>query len=323
MSLETEKILDELIIKNYPDTKIIDKPGDSKWGQLIISKKKHNSSFTKKTLKVLLFASYKTGGIVLKTLIKIQSLYPEKLHLTGLITDDPLTSDAKISLKKRIWRKYNDREKLDIEDDIVEMAVNAGIPCFTGEIKTDFGHKLVEKLNPDAILVCVFGQIIDKPIIDLPIYGIYNFHPADLLHHHGAGPQPYQDLVDRNALTSRFTIHKLTEQLDAGDVVGQTSDINVTFPDDKLPDNVLLIEDKLFGVVDFLTVILIYNLILAKEANKKSQIDKIDFAGYFSDKQKEVLMLPITKTTTNSNIRDLTNDTNTLINKLLGNENSV
>ena len=31
--------------------------------------------------------------------------------------------------------------------------------------------------RPDAIINCVFGQVIDAPIIQAPPLGIYNFHP--------------------------------------------------------------------------------------------------------------------------------------------------
>ena len=61
--------------------------------------------------------------------------------------------------------------------------------------------------RPDAILVCVFGQVIDAPIIRLPPCGIYNFHPSDLAHHHGAGLAPYDDLVARGVATTVWAVH--------------------------------------------------------------------------------------------------------------------
>ncbi len=323
MSLNLEKILDELIIKKNPDTKIVDSPGDSQWGQLIIPKNDHQKQSEKDTLRILLIASYKTGGILLKTLLKIQQLFPGKTEVVGFVTDDPVSDKAKISVKRRIWRKYNDVQRLKLEDDIIDIAVKAGIPSFTGDIKTDFGHNLVEKLKPDAILVCVFGQIIDSPVINDPPLGIYNFHPADLANHHGAGPQPYQDLVNRNASVSKFTIHKLTEQLDAGDVIGQSPEICVTTKKGKLPENLLLIEDRLFIVIDYMASVLVYKLYEQKLKKLMGPIDEIDFCSYFSDNMRNKLLLPITKTTTDTFIRELTDDSIMLIKKLWENENSV
>lgn len=320
-SLEYE--LDKLLINNDNSRKIIDEPGDSNWGQLIIPNKREKLTDYPRALKMLLVTSYKTGILLAKTILQIHNTYPEKLQIVGLITDDPVSDDAKISRRRRIWREYNESQWLEIEDDILELALNAGVPCFTGAVKTNFARKLIKRWNPDAIQVCVFGQVIDKPIIDYPDYGIYNYHPADLAHHVGAGPQPYQDLVNRGATTSKFTIHHLTEILDAGSVVGQSPDINVAMADGKLPENLLVIEDRLFLVADFMAVILTWKLITAKENDLQKPIDIIDFVSYFSIKQKETILLPISKTTPDQNIRDLSDDTKLLIKKLLKNENSV
>lgn len=323
MNNNLEYELDKLLINNGNSSKIIDLPGDSGWGQLIIPSKHESIKEQTRALKILLITSYKTGTLLAKTILKIHSDYPENLQIVGLITDDPVSDSAKISRRRRIWREYNESQWLEIEDEILELALNAGVPCYTGDIKTNFARKLIKQWNPDAIQVCVFGQVIDKPIIDYPAYGIYNYHPADLANHFGAGPQPYQDLVNRGATTSKFTIHHLSEILDAGSIVGQSPVINVAMADGNLPDNLLVIEDRLFMVADFMAVILTCELISAKDNNINQPINTIDFSSYFSNKYKENLLLPISKTTPDQNIRDLSDDTKLLIKKLLKNENSV
>ncbi len=288
-----ENELDKELLNSDSNRKIIDKPGDSSWGQLIIPGKGENSSKTKKGMKLLIMASYRTGLLLLKTLVEFEKLYPDRLNIVGLITDDPLSPDAKISLKRRIWRFFDDKEKLDIEDAIIETALSNGIPCYTGAVKTNYGHSLIKKWNPDAIEVFVFGQIIDSPFISLPVYGIYNYHPADLLHHHGAGPRPYQDLIERNASTSRFTIHQLSLELDAGHVLGQSPDINVRYKNGELPNELLIIEDKMIVPMDFMSILLTKQLILNKENEIKGKIESFDFASHFTDDQKEELLEPI------------------------------
>ena len=141
------------------------------------------------------------------------------------------------------------------------MALSFGIPYYTGAVKTTYAHKLIHHWNPDAIDVFVFGQIIDEPIIKLPKYGIYNFHPADLANHLGTGPQPFQDLINRDASTSRFTIHQLTTQLDQGGVVGQSPIINVRNKDGSITHNILILEDKMIEPMDTMAVILTNKLI--------------------------------------------------------------
>ena len=151
----------------------------------------------------------------------------------------------------------------------------------------------MKELDPDVILVCVFGQLIDEPVINYPKYGIYNFHPADLLSGHGAGPQPFQDLIDCNAETSKLTIHKLTVQLDAGPILGQSTPVNVRFADGSMTDSILVLENKLLHTVDITGALLIKTLILHKERGMKGPINKLDFGRHFNEEIRDWLMKPI------------------------------
>ena len=293
MIKDLETSLDKILLNKNKERKIVDKPGDSDWGQLIIPGVNENVNKTKEGLKVLLMASYRTGCLLLKTLIEFEKRYPDKLNIIGLITDDPLSPDAKISMKRRIWRFFDDEEKLDIEDAIIETALSFGIPCYTGAVKTTYARNLIHHWNPDAIEVYVFGQIIDEPIISLPKYGIYNYHPADLAHHHGAGPRPFQDLIERDALTSLFTIHQLTINLDEGPVLGQSPIINVRFKDGSISKKLLVIEDKMTEPMGTMAILLTRELILNKVNKTEKPIDKLDFASYFSQEQKKELLEPV------------------------------
>ena len=210
-----------------------------------------------------------------------------------MVTDDPVSPTAKISVKRRIWRMFDQKEIIDLETAIIESGLKSGIPVFTGAVKTEYFRKLMKKWNPDVILVSVFGQIIDEPIISYPKNGIYNFHPADLLAGYGAGPQPYQELIDRNAKTSKLTVHQLTVQLDAGPILGQSPPVNVRFSDGSITDNILVIDDKMIQVGDVIAALLIKTLILHKERGMKGPINKLDFGKHFNEKVRDWLMEPI------------------------------
>ena len=316
MSENLENTFDNILLNHNHERKIINEPGDSDWGQLIIPGKNENPDKTKNGLKVVLMASYSLGLLLLKTLIKFEELYPNKINLVGLITDDPLSSHARISMKRRIWRLFNDKEKLEIEEAIVETALSYGIPCFTGAVKTTYARKLLHHWNPDVIQVCVFGQIIDEPIIKLPEYGIYNYHPADLAHHLGAGPRPFQDLIDRDASTSLFTIHQLTIKLDEGPVLGQSPLINVRFKNGKISNNLLVLEDKMTEPLDYMAMLLTKELILRKGKNTKKSIEHLKFADYFTDEQKKDLLLPVSTDIPNEKMPELSKYTLDLLNKL-------
>jgi len=176
---------------------------------------------------------------------------------------------------------------------MIESGLTAGTPVYTGKVKTEYFHGLLDSWKPDVILVCVFGQIIDNYIINYPQHGIYNFHPSDLLSKLGAGPQPFQDLIDRDAKTSKVTIHELTAQLDGGHVVGQSSDVNVRFEDGSITDNILVIDDKMIQPIDFMANLLIHTLVLQKEEGLKRKIQNIDFAKHFSPEFRKKLMEPM------------------------------
>ena len=237
------------------------------------------------------------GGISEKTLNMFEKLFPDKLNIIGLITDDPVSMDAKISVKRRIWRLFDNEQRMDMEDDIIEHSLKAGVPVYTGAVKTIYAHGLLKKWNPEAIQVFVFGQIIDTPFIVYPEYGIYNYHPADLKHHLGAGPRPYADLIERDASSSRFTIHQLTEELDSGHVIGQSPEINVRNKDGSITDNLLIIEDKMTEPADFMSIILTNELIKKKGAKDVCKIETLNFVNYFTKEHKEFLKKPITEIT--------------------------
>jgi len=316
MPTYNEAELDKIIRNKDAERKVVSNVGDSAWGQLIIPGKDENPEKTSQGLKLILMASYKLGFLLVRTLIEFEKKFPNKLNIVGLITDDPVSPNARISLKRRIWRLFDGEERLDIEDAIVEEALCSGIPVYTGAVKTDYARALVRSWNPDAIQVCVFGQIIDKPIIEFPKLGIYNYHPADLAHHVGAGPRPFQDLIDRDANTSRFTIHQLTEQLDSGQVLGQSPVINVRNKDGSISHNLLVLEDKMTETLDYMAIILTEQLIKFKSASLYHKIDKLNFASYFTKIQREQLLVPITTYKPDNGMPNISRFSMELLNKI-------
>ena len=290
--LNNEKSINELLLADDAQRKIIPVE-DSRWGELIIPAKNENPDKTGKGFRVLVINSFLLGYQLFETIKECEIRYPDRLNIVGLVTDDPANPYAKISIKRRIWRLFDEKEKVELEKEIIEAALTFGVPCYTGEVKTEYFRRLIKQWNPDAIIVCVFGQIIDKPIIDYPKYGIYNFHPADLLHHHGAGPRPFEDLINRKANTSKVTIHQISEEVDSGNIIGQSPMINVKLKNDNFTDNILVLDDKMITPIDQMGAKLISELILKKEAGKEGKINKLDFKHYFSEEYKKILMQPI------------------------------
>ncbi len=280
-------------IKEHNKGRKISIPQGVKWGELILPAEDELENKNAEGLKVLAICSWTLGFLAFETLKLMERRLPGKLNLVGLVTDDPTDRNAKISQKRRFWRYYDKPHQEEFEQSIIESALTFGIPCYTGDVKSEFFRDLLADLNPDLTIVSGFGQIIDQPIIDYPANGIYNIHPADLLHHHGAGPQPWEDLIARKAETTRVTIHKVSTTIDSGDIVGQSSLINVRLKNNEFTDNVRMIGGKTLLPVDHMVAELVCMILRRRNEGLKGLVNKIDYEMLFSQKFKNKLMEPI------------------------------
>jgi folate-dependent phosphoribosylglycinamide formyltransferase PurN len=198
----------------------------SRWGELILPAPEKARLAPEEAghapgaaLRVVLFPSVEFGYLALQAVKAYAHRFPGRVQLAGVVTDDLVNRTARMGLKKRVWKHMAHDEIVAIETAVVESAVADGVPAYTGEIKIDGFRALLDSWRPDAIVSCVFGQVIDGGIIERPAYGIDNFHPTDLAHGFGAGPTPAEDLAARGMTSTVWTIHQVIEALDAGPVV--------------------------------------------------------------------------------------------------------
>ena len=281
-----------------------DRPGrrflaneEAQWGELILPAPNEGEGKSTRGLRLLLFASMGLGLAAVKAVVCYERHFPEKLNLVGLVTDDAANADAKISLKKRGWRFFAPEERLALETATVKTALEAGTPVYTGEVKIDWFYRQAMKWDPDAILVCGFGQLIDAKIQKLPPLGIYNFHPSDLVGHHGAGPAPFEDLAARQTTRTRWTVHQLTDVLDGGPVVGQSPEIEVGSAEGSLHSDPLLIEAKMTGPLGYLLRTILDRLAERRESAAAGPLGTLDFAASIPEAGKAAFLRPITETT--------------------------
>ncbi|MDO5702048.1 MAG: methionyl-tRNA formyltransferase [Lachnospiraceae bacterium] len=75
----------------------------------------------------------------------------------------------------------------------------------------------MKNMQPDAVVVAAFGQIIPKSILDLPLYGCFNVHASLLPDYRGAAPIQHAILDGREK--TGVTIMRMNEGLDTGDIV--------------------------------------------------------------------------------------------------------
>ena len=124
---------------------------------------------------------------------------------------------------------------------VKETAIHYNIPVFQPEkIKDKDVYDLIKGFKPDLIVIVAYGKILPKDIIDIPKFGTINVHASMLPKYRGAAPVQ-RALLNGEKFTG-ITVMKVTEELDAGDIILQESiPIYET-------DNTATLTEKLFKI---------------------------------------------------------------------------
>ncbi len=93
----------------------------------------------------------------------------------------------------------------------------------------------------DFILVCSFGKIVPKAILDLPKFGCINVHPSLLPKFRG--PSPYVSAILADERTTGVTVMQMTETMDAGPILAQA---RIEIDESDWPPKGLLLSEMLF-----------------------------------------------------------------------------
>ncbi|MFQ5720888.1 MAG: methionyl-tRNA formyltransferase [Candidatus Aminicenantales bacterium] len=104
---------------------------------------------------------------------------------------------------------------------VKKFAMDHKIPCYQPpKIRKDpEAAKIIQKINPELIVVVAYGQLIPSSIIYLPYYGSINVHFSLLPKYRGASPVSWA-LLNGEKKTG-ITIFKLNEKMDEGDILSQ------------------------------------------------------------------------------------------------------
>ncbi|MCK9421735.1 MAG: hypothetical protein M0Q38_03995 [Bacteroidales bacterium] len=247
-----------------------------------------------KGLRVVLFVSCNCGNIVLNNLFLFEQKYPGLLNVVGVVTDDPVDPDARISLKKRIWSQYTPEERSELKNKIIHTCMQIGIPCYTGAVKTDYFRKIFKSWNPEVLIMFCFGQKIDSFLYEFPVMGAYNFHPSDLPKQIGAGTQPFQNAMRNGLKTSPMVIHQVTELIDMGPIVGVSTPVNICLEDGTYPKSLLTLLEKITSVGGWMCIQLINDIINRKASGETGPVGWIDFNKVLPQDIRQLLMSPAT-----------------------------
>ena len=103
---------------------------------------------------------------------------------------------------------------------VKEEALKHGFPVYQPvKVRDPEFLQVLEKLDPDIIVVAAFGQIIPKSILELPKYGCINIHASLLPKYRGAAP--IQQAVIDGEKESGVTIMRMGTGLDTGDMISR------------------------------------------------------------------------------------------------------
>lgn len=137
------------------------------------------------------------------SLAALESLLISNADIVGVVTKPDLPSG---------------RKKEIIYSPIKTIAIEKKLKLFQPEkLKNNIDEILSTK--PDMILVCSYGKIIPKQIIDYPEYKCINIHPSLLPKYRGATPIESAILNCDNITGVSFMV--MSPQLDAGDIIDQ------------------------------------------------------------------------------------------------------
>jgi len=98
---------------------------------------------------------------------------------------------------------------------VAEIARAENLPLFCDDLNLQFAEKMRE-LKPAIFAVVDFGKFLPNEILAIPKFGAFNLHPSLLPKFRG--PTPVQSAILAGEKKSGFSIFKIGEKMDAGEI---------------------------------------------------------------------------------------------------------
>ena len=103
---------------------------------------------------------------------------------------------------------------------IKELALRHGLtPLQPEKVKEEAFQEAVKGLHPDLFVVVAYGQILPKPLLNIPKYGAVNVHASLLPRYRGAAPIAWAIL--KGEKVTGVTTMVMDEGMDTGDILLQ------------------------------------------------------------------------------------------------------
>jgi len=113
---------------------------------------------------------------------------------------------------------------------VKNLAMQNGINIYNTDkrklSRNEFENCIFSCEKPDFILSCCYDRIFSKSILEFPKIAALNVHPSLLPSYRGI--KPLENAIINGDKTIGVTLHKLTTELDAGEIILQQGGINIT-----------------------------------------------------------------------------------------------
>lgn len=114
--------------------------------------------------------------------------------------------------------KAKGRSKKLVATPVKACAVEHDIPVYQPEkLRQQENVDIIKEINPDAIVVAAYGQILPVSILEIPKYGCINIHASLLPKYRGAAPIEWS-IIDGEKQTGVTTMY-MAKGLDTGDMI--------------------------------------------------------------------------------------------------------
>ncbi len=114
--------------------------------------------------------------------------------------------------------------------EVSKVAIQAGIPLHRFEKwKTAEPGEILQAAGADLFLVFAYGRILPVPILEIPPLGSVNLHASHLPLLRGASP--IQSAILQGLNTTGWTLQKMAQEMDAGDIISLSAPIPVEAQD--------------------------------------------------------------------------------------------
>lgn len=101
---------------------------------------------------------------------------------------------------------------------IKQVALREGLPVLQPvRLREPAEVEALGAWKPDVLVVMAYGQILPRPVLDLPTLACLNLHASLLPRHRGAAP--IQAAIEAGDLESGVTVMYMAEGLDTGDIL--------------------------------------------------------------------------------------------------------